>query len=445
MHVICYSFSVPNRISFALSRFFSPTSVSFTYFCPMNPELILTLIIIIFLASWILGRVLSWLNMRSHDSDVPDELEGEVDPEEYERSHDYHRANYRLGWIESILSLVLILFLLLSGGFGWLDAQLRQITEHFILLPLLYFGVLGFASDLLSLPFQLYHTFGIEERFGFNKSTVATFWMDKLKGYLLSIIIGGGVLSVFLWLVQELGQGFWIWFWIFATVFMIVMNLFYTSWLLPIFNKLTPLEDDKLREAIENYAQKVEFPLTNILVMDGSRRSSKANAFFSGLGKRKKVVLFDTLIEQLEQDELVAVLAHEVGHYKKRHIITGLVLGTLQTGLMLFILSLFIDSPELSLALGGDQLAVHLNLLAFGLLYSPISTLLGIGMNIVSRRHEYQADHYAADTYAAEPLGSALIELHLNTLSNLTPHPAYVFVNYSHPPLVRRLRALEEY
>ncbi len=410
----------------------------------MSPELILTLIIIIFLASWILGRVLSWLNMRSHDLTVPEEVEGEVDPEEYERSHAYHRANYRLGWMESVLSLVLILFLLLSGGFGWLDAQLRQVTDHFILLPLLYFGVLGFASDLLSLPFQLYQTFGIEERFGFNKSTVATFWMDKLKGYLLSIIIGGGVLAVFLWLVQELGQGFWIWFWVFATVFMIVMNLFYTSWLLPIFNKLTPLEDDELRKAIENYAQKVEFPLTNILVMDGSRRSSKANAFFSGLGKRKKVVLFDTLIEQLKQKELVAVLAHEVGHYKKQHIITGLVLGILQTGLMLFILSLFIDSPELSLALGGDQLAIHLNLLAFGLLYSPISTLLGIGMNIVSRRHEYQADRFAAETYDAESLGSALIELHLNTLSNLTPHPAYVFVNYSHPPLVQRLRALEE-
>lgn len=408
----------------------------------MNPELILTLIVVIYLASWLLGRVLSWLNMRSHEKTVPEEVEDQVDQEEYKRSYDYHRANYRLGWIESILSMVLILFLLLSGGFGWLDAQLRPVTDHFILLPFLYFAVLVVVSDLLSLPFELYQTFGIEERFGFNKSTMTTFWTDKLKGYLLGLFIGGGVLSVFLWLVQELGQSFWIWFWIFATLFMIVMNIFYTSWLLPIFNKLTPLEDGDLRQAIEHYAQKVDFPLTNIMVMDGSRRSSKANAFFSGLGKRKKVVLFDTLIEQLKKNELVAVLAHEVGHYKKRHIITGLVLGVLQTGLMLFILSRFIDSPDLSAALGGSQSAIHLNLLAFGLLYSPISTLLGIGMNIVSRRHEYQADRFAAKTYEAEPLGSALIKLHTNTLSNLTPHPAFVFVNYSHPPLVRRLRAL---
>lgn len=408
----------------------------------MSPQLILSLIVIIFLTSWILGRVLSWLDMRSHHTSVPEELEGQVDPEEYRRSHDYHLANYRMGWVESSLGMVLILFLLLSGGFGWLDGVLRQVTEHFILLPFLFFAVLVLTSDLLSLPFQLYHTFGIEERFGFNTSSMATFWKDKVKGYLLGLVMGGALLSVFLWLIQQLGQGFWIWFWVFATVFMVVMNMFYTSWLLPLFNKLTPLEDDELRQAIEQYGRKVSFPLSSIQVMDGSRRSKKANAFFSGLGKQKKVVLFDTLLEQLEQKELVAVLAHEVGHYKMQHIITGMVLASLQTGLMLFILSRFIQSPELSAALGGDQPAIHLNLLAFALLYSPISTLIDIGMNWISRRHEYQADRYAAETYAADPLGSGLIKLHTNTLSNLTPHPAYVFFNYSHPPLVQRLRAL---
>jgi STE24 endopeptidase len=269
------------------------------------------------------------------------------------------------------------------------------------------------------------------------------FWLDKLKGYLLGAVIGGVILSVLLLLVDSLGVNFWLVFWVAISLFMFIMNMFYTSLILPLFNKLSPLEEGELRDAITAYAKQVDFPLTKIFVIDGSKRSSKANAFFSGLGKKKKVVLYDTLIENHSIQELVAIFAHEVGHYKKKHIQQGLVLSVLQTGLMLYILSLLIFNTELSIALGGDTMRIHLNLIAFGILYSPISMITGLLMNMLSRKNEFEADQYASETANGADLAGALKKLSADNLSNLLPHPAYVFFNYSHPPLLKRISAIE--
>ena len=397
----------------------------------------------IYVGGSLFERLLSWLNLRHHQRDVPTGME-HLDAEAYAKAHDYHRVNYRFGLLQWSLGFAVMLGLLAWGGFGWLDSYLRGFTEHHLGLPLLFFGSLYILSDLTSLPFAWYQTFHIEEQFGFNKTTPRTFWLDKLKGYLLTLILGGLIMGLLLQLVHSLGTSFWLWFWLFISVFSLFMNVFYTSLLLPLFNKLTPLEGGELREKIEQYSQSVQFPLDNILVIDGSRRSNKANAFFSGLGKLKKVVLYDTLVEKYAQSELVAVLAHEVGHYKKKHIVLGIVLSIAQSGLMLFLLSRFILSPDLSLALGAETYGIHLNLLAFGILYSPISLLLSLLMNGFSRKHEFEADAYAAETYASKPLQSALIQLHTDSLSNLTPHPWYVFFHYSHPPLLQRLAALQK-
>ena len=270
-----------------------------------------------------------------------------------------------------------------------------------------------------------------------------TFVMDKLKGYLLAIIIGGLLGSSLLWLILEIGKDFWWYFWVLISVFMLFMQMFYSSLILPLFNKLTPLEDADLRSAIVNYCNKVDFPLTHLFVMDGSKRSKKSNAFFMGIGKKKKIVLYDTLVKNHSIEELVSILAHEVGHYKKKHIISGLVITILQTGFILFILSLFVYNENLSFALGSDMIGIHLNLIAFSILYSPLSSLTGIVMNMYSRKNEFEADAFARKTYKAEPLKEALKKLSVDNLSNLYPHPFYVFIHYSHPPLLVRLKALD--
>lgn len=408
----------------------------------MTADTLLGFILFILLVDTALDLGLSWLNLRHHRPELPAALSGHLDAEKYARSVDYHRAGYRLGLLQTLISTPLTLLVLALGGLGWLDTQLRQVTDQPLWHALLFFGVLMAVSDLASLPFQWYRTFRIEAAFGFNKTTPRTFWLDKVKGWLVTLVVGGIVMAVLISLIRGLGADFWWWFWLFISLFMLLVNVFYTSVLLPLFNKLEPLAEGALRQRIEAYARQVAFPLTHIYVMDGSRRSTKANAFFAGLGRRKKVVLYDTLIAQHDEEELLAVLAHEVGHYKKRHIIQGLVLSILQMGLLLFLLSRLVQSPLLTEALGGAGLSLPLNLIAFGLLYSPVSTLIGLAMNVFSRKNEYEADRYAAETYAAAPLRRALIRLHGETLSNLTPHPWYVFVHYSHPPLVQRLAAL---
>lgn len=410
----------------------------------MDSQALLYLITGIVIAGFAAETLLTWLNLRHMRTQLPEAVAQFYDAEKYAQALAYQRETTRFGLVQSVFSTSITVTLLLTGSFGRLDSLLRQITEHPLLLPLLYFGVLALAADVLSWPFQWYGTFVIEEKYGFNRTTIKTFITDKLKGYLLSVLLAGSLLVAFLLLVQLMGHAFWIWFLLVAAAIMLVLNVFYASWVLPLFNKLTPLADGELKTAITQLAQRVGFPVHSILVMDGSKRSSKANAFFSGIGPRKKIVLFDTLINNHTTEELLAVLAHEIGHYKKRHIVLGYVLSVVHTAVVLFVLSRVVFSEQLSYALGGEVYAIHLNLIAFVMLFSPVTALTGIALNGLSRRHEYQADRYAAQHADAQALATALKKLSVHSLSNLYPHPLYVWVHYSHPPLLSRLKQLEK-
>jgi len=385
---------------------------------------------------------LSYLNTTTWSNKLPQEVGDLYDAKKYEQAQQYDKANKRLGIIGSTISLILILAFLFFGGFAWLNEALSSVTTHYIALPLLFFGVLYIVSDLLSLPVSLYQTFVIEEKFGFNKTTPVTFIIDKLKGYLLTALLGGILLSAIIFIYYKTQTYFWLLAWVVMTFFTLFFATFYTSLIVPLFNKLSPLETGELKDAINKYSEKVAFPLKNIFVVDGSKRSSKANAYFSGLGKQKSIVLYDTLINQNTTDELVAILAHEVGHYKKKHILKGLIISIIQTGVMLFILGLALKSPLLSQALGVEEPTFHIGLIAFGILFSPISTVLGLFMNMFSRKNEYEADAFAKATASGSALINALKKLSVNHLSNLNPHPAYVFFYHSHPTLLQRLRAL---
>lgn len=408
----------------------------------MTAETLYYSIIGILLVEFAAETLLDFLNARKFDDPVPPELQDLYDPAEYRKSQAYKKVNFRFGLLSSGASFLMILGFLIFGGFGWVDEIARSLSSHPVVQSLLFFGILMIGSDLISTPLSYYHTFVIEEKFGFNKSTPALFFSDKLKGWGLIVVLGGGLLALVMWFYQWAGASFWIYAWGLIAAFTVFMNLFYSRLIVPLFNKQEPLEEGSLKERIEAYARKVGFELQNIFVIDGSRRSTKANAYFSGFGREKRVALFDTLIEDLEEEEIVAVLAHEVGHYRKNHIIVNLLASISLTGLTLFILSLFVNNPELSLAIGVSAPSFHAALLSFALLYSPISELTGLVMNYVSRRFEFQADRFARETFDAEPLIGSLRKLSRKNLSNLTPHPAYVFVHYSHPPLAARIRAL---
>ncbi|CAE7304782.1 FACE1 [Symbiodinium sp. KB8] len=409
----------------------------------MTETVILYILLAIVILDFLVERVLGFLNDKRSKSPIPTELDGVYDEAQYLKSQEYQRVTGKFGNLTASFSFLLTLAALYFGWFGWLDSIIRGFASSDLLSTLLFFGIIFIASDLLSIPFSLYGTFVIEERFGFNKTTPKTFVLDKIKGYVLAIIIGGLLLSALLVLVDMMGKNFWIYFWAVLTLFILFLNVFYTSWVLPLFNKLKPMEDGELKSSIEAFSDKVGFPLSNIFVMDGSKRSSKGNAFFSGLGKRKKVVLFDTLIEKHTTEELTAVFAHEVGHFKKKHIILSTVLSIAQMGIMLFLLSRMIFNGEVSAAMGGQVSTIHLNMLAFAILYSPLSRVLGIFMNILSRKNEYEADEYAVKNYDGMPLIEGLKKMSSDHLSNLTPHPAYVFVHYSHPPLLQRVLAMK--
>ena len=408
----------------------------------MQPEVLLYIIISITVVSYVADQILDYINLKAQRTDIPKEVEAFYQKEKYLKSLAYHRELTRFSFLTSGVSFLVSLIMLITGGFGWLDSLLRPYLEGDIILALAFFAVLTLASDILTLPFQWYSTFVIEEKYGFNKTTVRTFIMDKLKGYLLSAIIGGGLLSALIYLIETIGPNFWIWFSILAALFVLFVNMFYTSLILPMFNRLTALPDGELKTAIEHFARKVNFPLDNIFIIDGSKRSKKANAFFSGIGKKKKIVLYDTLIQNHTTDELVAVLAHEVGHFKKKHIIWGYILSIVQIVFTLFVLSKMVFAEEVSLALGGSVHAIHLNLLAFGILFSPISGITGLFMNMYSRKNEFEADAYAKETFDGTALSNALKRLSVDSLSDLYPHPLYVFFHYSHPPLLKRLEAL---
>ena len=402
------------------------------------------IIIAIVVFDFAFEKVLDYLNYKNLSPTLPKALKGIYDEEKYTKSQEYEKVTSRFSLISSSFSFLLILIILSCGGFGLLDEWVRGITENTYFRTLLFFGVLGVVFDILSLPFQLYSTFIIEERFGFNKTTAVTFVLDKLKGWGIGAVIGGGIISFILW--AWLSTGNWFWLIVFGglSTFMIFMTMFYSRLIVPLFNKQTPLEEGELKTAIETFAQKTGFQLDNIFVIDGSKRSTKANAYFSGLGPKKRIVLYDTLIKDLETEEIVAVLAHEVGHYKKKHIYKGLVLSFLQSALMIWLLSLAIDRPELSLALGAKESSFYIGIIAFGLLYSPISFFTGIISNVLSRKYEYEADGFAKKYNYGKQLIDGLIKLSVNNLSNLTPHRAYVFFHYSHPTLLQRKKAIEE-
>jgi len=409
----------------------------------MHPDTIFTLIVGLILLEYFISRFFDYLNSRYWSENLPREVEGIYDAGEYRRSQKYIKTNTRFSTLTDTFSLALLLLMLLFKGFAWLDDLIRAFTDNSILIALIFFGILGLVSDLLNTPFSLYSTFVIEERFGFNKTTPLTFVKDKLKGWLLGIILGGGILAFIIWIYESTGDYFWLIAWGAMTLFSVFMSMFYSNLIVPLFNKQTPLEDGELKDSIREFTQKTGFKLSNIFVIDGSRRSTKANAYFTGLGRKKRIVLYDTLMEDHDTEEIVAVLAHEIGHYKKKHTTIGLMISILHTGLLLFLLSIFIKSPELSLALGSQIPSFHLGAIAFIILYSPISWILGLGGNMLSRRHEFAADRFAGLKFRPEGLKRALTKLSVKNLSNLRPHPAYVFVYYSHPTLLQRLSRLD--
>lgn len=406
-------------------------------------QLILWCIVGFIVFEFVLEKVLSYLNLQTWDKPLPEEVKDLYDTDKYEQARDYAKTNFRYEMVSGTFSMLLSVGFLVFGGFAWIDNVARSFSDSPIVTGLLFFAILGVGSSLISLPFSVYHTFVIEEKFGFNKTTPATFVVDKIKGLVLGALVGGGLLALLIFLYGLLGDKFWLAAWGVVAAFSIFMAMFYTNLLLPIFNKLTPLEDGDLRKAIEAFSAKVGFPLTNIMVLDGSRRSTKANAFFSGLGHKKNIVLYDNLIKDLNTEEITAVLAHEVGHYKRKHILQSMVISVAQMGIMFFLFGWLAASPWMAEVLGAKENSFHLSLVTFSLLYSPLSQVIGILMNLFSRKNEYEADAYAKEHYGAAPLITSLKKLSINHLSNLQPHPAYVFFNYSHPTLLQRIRSLQ--
>ena len=409
----------------------------------MNVEAIFWVIIIIIIFDYLLDQLLDYLNYKTMQEKVPSQLKGIYDDDKYEESQRYGKENMIFSFFTSTFSFILILLLLFGSGFAFLDDYVRSITPNDYLRTILFFGIFGLAMDIISIPFQLYGTFVLENRFGFNKTTPLIFATDKVKSWFLSAIIAGGLLLFVMWAWKETGPWFWIIVMGGMSIFMIFMTMFYSRIIVPIFNKQTPLEDGSLKVSINEFANKAQFKIDNIFVIDGSKRSTKANAYFTGLGSKKRIVLYDTLINDLSNEEIVAVLAHEVGHNKLKHVITGLIISMLQSGLMLALLYFALGSPDLSLAMGATDASFYMGVLAFGLLFSPISRILGIFSNIISRRNEYQADRFASKYGLAKNLVSGLIKLSVANLSNLTPHWLYVAINYSHPTLLQRKKALE--
>lgn len=409
----------------------------------MTPTTLFYIIIGILILEFIVDQALDYLNAKHFDDPVPGELDDVYDEEKYAKSQAYKKTNYKFSVVSSVFSLLLTLAFFFLDGFEYADNIARGISDNEIVIALVFFGIIMFASDILSTPFSYYHTFVIEEKFGFNKTTPKLFFFDKLKGWGMIAILGGGILALMIWFYQVAGENFWLYAWGAVAVFTIFMNMFYSKLIVPLFNKQIPLEEGELKTAIERYASGVGFTLNKIFVIDGSKRSTKANAYFSGFGSQKRITLYDTLIKDLDTDEIVAVLAHEVGHYQKKHILFNILVSILLTGFTLYILSLCIHVPELSYALGVPQQSFHIGLIAFGILYSPVSEITGFVMNYISRKFEYQADNYAKNTFGAEALITSLKKLSRNNLSNLTPHRAYVKMHYSHPTLLQRIRNLK--
>jgi STE24 endopeptidase len=386
------------------------------------------------------------LNLNHLSSDLPEEFEGTYDAEAYKNSQDYTRVYTRFGFLTGSISLIITLIFWFAGGFNYLDTIVRTWELGPIGTGLVYIAILVVARSILSFPFSLYTTFVIEERFGFNKTTLKTFLLDRIKGLFLGVLIGGPLLAGLLYFFNVAGAMAWLYAWAVTTMFTLIIQFIAPTWIMPLFNKFTPLEDGELKDSIIAYTEKVNFPLKGLFVMDGSKRSKKSNAFFTGYGKNKRIALFDTLIENHTVGELVSVLAHEVGHYKKKHIQKSMIISILHMGLMFYLLSIFLSHQGLFDAFYMDNMSVYAGLIFFGMLYTPIEMILSVVMQIFSRRNEYEADRFAAKTTEnSEHMISALKKLSRDNLTNLTPHPVYVFLNYSHPPVLKRIEAIRSF
>ena len=392
---------------------------------------------------FILNLVSDYLNLKSLDEGLPGEFQDVYDEETYEKSQRYTKERTKFGILTSVFNLGLLLVFWFAGGFQWLDEIVRSWELGVIWTGLVYIGILIFAKQLLSLPFSIYSTFVIEEKYGFNKTTPKTFVLDLVKGLGLSILLGGPLLAGILAFFTFIDQYAWLYAWGAVTAFTLFIQFIAPTWIMPIFNDFEPLDEESdLRQKIRDYADKVNFAMEGVYVMDGSKRSSKSNAFFTGFGKNKRIALYDTLIDNHEEDELVAVLAHEIGHYKKKHIIKNMAISIAQTGIMFLLLSIFLNSEGLYDAFFMEQISVYAGLIFFGMLYAPIDMIVSVFMQILSRKYEFEADEFASTTYKKEPMIDALKKLSKDNLSNLTPHPFYVFLNYSHPPVLDRIKAI---
>lgn len=411
-------------------------------FVAMSSEIIFIVIFSITVFGFFSDQILSFLNASWFNKPIPEELKDVYDFDKYKKQQEYKTENYRFGILTSIFSFLLIVLMLLFDGFAIVDQLAGRISGHYILKTLLFFAIIFLAMDVLSMPFAIYDTFVIENKYGFNKTTPKTYVLDKIKSWLLMGIIGGGILSLIIWFYELNPDYFWLYAWILVVGFSVFMNMFYSVLIVPLFNKQTPLEDGELRTSILEFGKKAGFNIDKIFVIDGSKRSTKANAYFSGLGPKKRIVLYDTLINEMTTDEIVAVLAHEIGHYKHKHIYKNLFASIIETGVTLFIFGLFAGSDPLSQALGVESASFHIALIAFGIIYSPLSSALGVISSIFSRKAEFQADNFAAKYDLAESLVSALKKLSSHNMSNLTPHPLVVFISYSHPPVLQRVRNL---
>ena len=408
----------------------------------INPETLFNVLITIIVLNFLKDSILDYLNSTYFNNEIPEIISDIYDNEKYLKSQEYKKTEYKFNIISSIYSLLILLLFFYFDGFLIVDNYCRSLFDSEIVISLSFFGIIYFGNDILSIPFSLYYTFIIEERFGFNKTSFKTFITDKLKSWLLTILFGGGILCFIILQFESVGQKFWIVAWAFMSILTVLIQGLYAQVIVPLFNKQTKLEDGELKSEIEKYSTNVGFNLSNIFVIDGSKRSTKANAYFSGFGKQKRVTLYDTLINKLNKQQIVAVIAHEIGHYKKNHIIFNLLFSIIQTGIMLYILSLLIYMPIFSEALNIENHSFHIALVTFSILYTPISEISSLIFNLFSRKFEYEADEYADKSFDGKYLIQALKVLTKDSLSNLTPHPKYVWWHYSHPTLLERINQL---
>ena len=404
------------------------------------------IIIFAIIIEYLLSSISSILDIKNITPTIPSDFKKAYDQEKYILSQDYLKARTKFGLFSSTFSLILIMIVIHSDIFGLLDQFVRGQSDSYILQGLLFIGIIYFFQDIVSLPFSIYHTFVIEERFGFNKTTLNLFIIDKIKGYAIFIVLGSIVITPILYFFHVYGDIGWLIAWSILTAFMIAVQPLFVHVIAPMFNKFTPLEEGELRSAIEKYTAKVNFPLARIDIMDGSKRSAHSNAYFTGFGKSRRIAIFDTLVEKHSTNEIVSVVAHEVGHYKLKHVLQGTILGIVETGIMLFAFNLIMNDISLFKVFGVSQLSVHAGIVFFSMLYAPVSMFTSIVTTAISRKNEYEADKYSYDTTNnSEALVSMLIGLSANNLSHLTPHPLKVFLSYSHPPVVDRIKAVNQY